>query len=69
MNRFRSILAIVLALTLLMSIVAITAAETTEPEAWQADIRKLMSEASIPKSTAIHYDFSLPEGVEPENHS
>lgn len=69
MNRFRSILAIVLALTLLTSIVAITAAETTEPEAWQADIRKLMSEASIPQSTEICYDLSLPEGVEPENHS
>ena len=69
MNRFRSILAIVLALTLLMSIVAITAAETTEPETWQADIRKLMSEASIPQSTVINYDLSLPEGVEPENHS
>ena len=69
MNRFRSILAIVLALTLLASIVAITAAETAEPEAWQADIQKLMSETSIPKSTAINYDLSLPEGVEPEEHT
>ena len=41
MKKFRTILALILTLSLAASIIAITTAETTPEEPWQADLRAL----------------------------
>ena len=69
MKRFQILLALILVLSVIGSVVAMSTAETQIEESWQADIHKLMSEASIPKTTTIVYDRALPEGTEPQRHS
>ena len=51
MKRFRTILALILTLSLAASIIAITTAETVPEELWQADLRALMDDSSVPRST------------------
>ena len=50
-----------LTLSLAASIIAITTAETVPEEPWQADLRALMDDSSVPRSTSLKYDVSAPE--------
>ena len=64
MKRFRTILALILTLSLAASIIAITTAETVPVEPWQADLRALMDDSSVPRSTSLKYDVSTPENAQ-----
>ena len=64
MKRFRTILALILTLSLAASIIAITTAETVPVEPWQADLRVLMDDSSVPRSTSLKYDVSTPENAQ-----
>ena len=61
MRKVSMILLLVLAVTLLGSLVAMSTAEVQVEEDWQADIRKLMDDSYAPKSTTIQYDHSVAE--------
>ena len=61
MRKVSMILLLVLAVTLLGSLVAMSTAEVQVEEDWQADIRKLMDDSYAPKSTMIQYDHSIAE--------
>lgn len=61
MRKVSMILLLVLAVTLLGSLVAMSTAEVQVEEDWQADIRKLMDDSYAPKSTTIQYDHSVVE--------
>ena len=64
MKRFRTILALILTLSLAASIIAITTAETVPVEPWQAALRALMDDSSVPRSTSLKYDVSTPENAQ-----
>ena len=61
MRKVSMILLLVLAVTLLGSLVAMSTAEVQVEEDWQADIRKLMDDSYAPKSTTVQYDHSIAE--------
>ena len=69
MKQIKLLLAILLAAAVILSMAGLAGAENTQEGAWQADILKLMDPATAPKSTRIHYDLHIPEGVEPERRS
>ena len=62
MKQLKLLLAMLLVAALITSLVGISSAEDTKEE-WQADILKLMKPENAPRSTSIHYDLKLPEGV------
>ena len=68
MKKIRLLLAMILVAALLASLAAMTTAEVQTAEDWQADIRTLMDESLIPKTTSIRYDHNLPENTEAESH-
>lgn len=65
MKRLSRILSMLLATVLVASAAGFSSAENTrDAQPWQADILKLMSEETAPKSTGIHCELDLPEGAE-----
>ena len=66
MKRIRVLIAVLLAISIVASLLGFTSAENTNEAPWQADILKLMDEARVPASTNIHYDLALPEDAEVE---
>lgn len=68
MKRFRMLLAMLLTVALLASVAVISTAEVQVEEDWQADIRKLMDESYVPRTTSIQYDHALGEEADPERH-
>ena len=68
MKKIRMLLAMILVAALLASLAAMTTAEVQVAEDWQADIRTLMDESLIPKTTSIRYDHNLSENTEAESH-
>ena len=68
MKKIRLLLAMILVAALMASLAAMTTAEVQTAEDWQADIRTLMDESLIPKTTSIRYDHNLPENTEAESH-
>ena len=68
MKKIRLLLAIILVAALLASFAAMTTAEVQVEEGWQADIRTLMDDSLVPKTTTIRYDHALPEDAQTESH-
>ena len=68
MKKIRMLLAMILVAALLAPLAAMTTAEVQVAEDWQADIRTLMDESLIPKTTSIRYDHNLSENTEAESH-
>ena len=68
MKKFRSLLAMMLMISLLASAAAFSVAEE-QTEEWQADIRVLMSDKNVPMATSMEFDYSLPEETEVETHA
>ena len=68
MKKMRMLLAMILVAALLASMAAMSTAEVQVAEDWQADIRTLMDESRIPKTTSIRYDHGLSENAEARSH-
>ena len=59
MKKIRLLLAMILVAALLASLAAMTTAEVQVEDGWQADIRTLMDDSFVPKTTTIQYDHKL----------
>lgn len=61
MKKFSMLLVMILIISLLASLAAMSTAEMQTEEEWQADIRKLMDESLAPKSTTTLFEHAIPE--------
>lgn len=68
MKKFSKLLLLLLAVSLLASVVMMSTAEIQGEENWQADIRKLMDESLAPKTTTTLFDHAIMEGTVTEEH-
>lgn len=68
MKKIRLLLAMILVAALLASLAAMTTAEVQVEDGWQADIRTLMDDSFVPKTTTIQYDHKLSEDVQIQTH-
>lgn len=68
MKKIRLLLAMILVAALLASLAAMTTAEVQVEDGWQADIRTLMDDSLVPKTTTIQFDHKLSEDVQIETH-
>lgn len=68
MKRFRIVLSMILALSMLMSSALVSYAEAQDAPL-QVDIRSLMDEAFIPRVTNVLYDHNIPAEAQSETHS
>ena len=68
MKKIRLLLAMILVAALLASLAAMTTAEVQVEDGWQADIRTLMDDSFVPKTTTIQFDHKLSEDVQIETH-
>lgn len=67
MKRISMVIALILALSLLVSFAVMSTAEVQQEE-WKADILQLMDAALAPQSTSTRYDHAIPEGTVTEAH-
>lgn len=68
MKKIRLLLAMILVAALLASFAVMTTAEVQVEDGWQADIRTLMDDSFVPKTTTIQYDHKLSEDVQIQTH-